>query len=148
AAACSPSGNGGDGGSDASDAGGSSGGDKGTLTFRLWDENAVAAYEESFTAFTAQTGWNVSIDVVSWGYYWARLPLYVARSDAADVYWMNSANYVQFKDSDALLDINEIIPDGASQWEQAVVDLYTRDGGLWGVPQIWDSIALFYNKDL
>ncbi|NMA78608.1 MAG: sugar ABC transporter substrate-binding protein [Actinomycetales bacterium] len=151
AAACSPSsddGSGSGGGSSASDAGGSSGGDKGTLTFRLWDENAVAAYQESFEAFTAESGWNVEIDVVPWGDYWTRLPLDVASGDAADVYWMNSANYVQFKDSDALVDINEIIPDGASQWEKSVVDLYTRDGGLWGVPQIWDSIAVFYNKDL
>src|SRR5699024_2773082 len=154
AAACSPSGtrqdsgSGGSGDGGGSDAGGSSGGDKGTLTFRLWDENAVAAYEESFQAFTAQSGWNVSIDVVPWGDYWTRLPLDIASGDAADVYWVNSANYIQLKDSDALLDINEIIPDGASQWEKSVVDLYTRDGGLWGVPQIWDSIALFYNKAL
>src|SRR5699024_47513 len=81
AAACSPSGTrqhsgSGDGGG--SGAGGSSGGDKGTLTFRLWDENAVAAYEESFQAFTAQSGWNVSIDVVPWGDYWTRLPLDIA----------------------------------------------------------------------
>lgn len=151
AAACSPSG-GGDSGSGGegggSDAGGSSGGDKGTLTFRLWDENAVAAYEESFAAFTEQSGWNVKIDVVPWADYWTRLPLDVASGDAADVYWMNSANYVLYKDSDDLLDINEVVPDGASQWEKAVVDLYSRDGGLWGVPQIWDSIAVFYNKAL
>src|SRR5699024_11750908 len=57
-------------------------------------------------------------------------------------------NFIQLKDSDALLDINEVIPDGSSQWEQSVVELYTRDGGLWGVPQIWDSIAVFYNKEL
>lgn len=149
AAACSPSSDGGgDSTGGASDAGGSTGGDKGTLTFRLWDQNAVPAYEESFQAFTAESGWNVNIDVVPWGDYWTRLPLDVASGDAADVYWMNSANYVQFKDSEALLDINEVIPDGASQWEQSVVDLYTRDGGLWGVPQIWDSIAVFYNKGL
>lgn len=151
AAACSPSG-GGDSGSGGegggSDAGGSSGGDKGTLTFRLWDENAVAAYEESFAAFTEQSGWNVSIDVVPWADYWTRLPLDVASGDAADVFWMNSANYVLYKDSGDLLDINEVVPDGASQWEKAVVDLYSRDGGLWGVPQIWDSIAVFYNKAL
>lgn len=151
AAACSPSG-GGDSGSGGegggSDAGGSSGGDKGTLTFRLWDENAVAAYEESFAAFTEQSGWNVKIDVVPWADYWTRLPLDVASGDAADVYWMNSANYVLYKDSGDLLDINEVVPDGASQWEKAVVDLYSRDGGLWGVPQIWDSIAVFYNKAL
>ena len=150
AAACSPSSDdgGGESGSSASDAGGSTGGDKGTLTFRLWDDNAVPAYEESFTAFTAESGWNVEIDVVPWADYWTRLPLDVASGDAADVYWMNSANYVQFKDSEALLDINEVVPDGAAQWEQSVVDLYTRDGGLWGVPQIWDSIAVFYNKGL
>lgn len=151
AAACSPSGGGDSGsgeGGGGSDAGGSSGGDKGTLTFRLWDENAVAAYEESFAAFTEQSGWNVSIDVVPWADYWTRLPLDVASGDAADVYWMNSANYVLYKDSGDLLDINEVVPDGASQWEKAVVDLYSRDGGLWGVPQIWDSIAVFYNKAL
>ncbi|WP_114854168.1 sugar ABC transporter substrate-binding protein [Brachybacterium sp. YJGR34] len=151
AAACSPSGDGGGGsagGASDGGAGGSSGGDQGTLTFRLWDENAVAAYEESFTAFTEQSGWNVSIDVVPWADYWTRLPLDVASGDAADVYWMNSANYVLYKDSGDLLDINEVVPDGASQWEQSVVDLYTRDGGLWGVPQIWDSIALFYNTAL
>ena len=151
AAACSPSGGGDSGsgeGGGGSDAGGSSGGDKGTLTFRLWDENAVAAYEESFAAFTEQSGWNVKIDVVPWADYWTRLPLDVASGDAADVYWMNSANYVLYKDSGDLLDINEVVPDGASQWEKAVVDLYSRDGGLWGVPQIWDSIAVFYNKAL
>jgi len=148
AAACSPSGSGGDGdGGGASDGGGTTG-EKGSLTFRLWDENAVAAYEESFAAFTEASGWGVSIDVVPWADYWTRLPLDVASGDAADVYWMNSANYIQLKDSDALLDINEIVPDGAAQWEKSVVDLYTRDGGLWGVPQIWDSIALFYNKSL
>ncbi|WP_441459343.1 ABC transporter substrate-binding protein [Brachybacterium sp.] len=151
AAACSPSSDGGDGGAGGtggSDAGGSTGGEKGTLTFRLWDQNAVAAYEESLAAFTEASGWNVTIDVVPWGDYWTRLPLDVASGDAADVYWMNSANYIQYKDSGALLDINEVIPDGAAQWEQSIVDLYTRDGGLWGVPQIWDSIALFYNKAL
>ena len=149
AAACSPSGSGDSGsGEGGSDAGGSSGGDKGTLTFRLWDENAVAAYEKSFAAFTEQSGWNVKIDVVPWADYWTRLPLDVASGDAADVYWMNSANYVLYKDSGDLLDINEVVPDGASQWEKAVVDLYSRDGGLWGVPQIWDSIAVFYNKAL
>ncbi|MEE1617799.1 ABC transporter substrate-binding protein [Brachybacterium sp. J153] len=151
AAACSPtggsgSGSGGDG--SASDAGGSTGGDQGTLTFRLWDQNAVPAYEESFAAFTEASGWNVSIDVVPWADYWTQLPLDIASGDAADVYWLNSANYIQLKDSDALLDINEVIPDGAAQWEPSVVELYTRDGGLWGVPQIWDSIALFYNAAL
>ncbi|MCT1777238.1 sugar ABC transporter substrate-binding protein [Brachybacterium sp. p3-SID957] len=151
AVACSPSAqDGGSGGGNSGGSGGSDGGggSNGTLTFRLWDELAQPAYEESFAAFTEQSGWQVNIDLVAWGDYWTRLPLDVASGDAADVYWMNSANYVLYKDSGDLLDINEVLPDAADQWEDSVVELYSRDGGLWGVPQLWDSIALFYNKQL
>lgn len=151
AVACSPSAqDGGSGGGNSGGNGGSDGGggSNGTLTFRLWDELAQPAYEESFAAFTEQSGWQVNIDLVAWGDYWTRLPLDVASGDAADVYWMNSANYVLYKDSGDLLDINEVLPDAADQWEDSVVELYSRDGGLWGVPQLWDSIALFYNKQL
>ena len=142
-AACSPSSSGGGSGS-----GSDGGGDGKTLTFRPWDETAVDAYKESFATFTEQEGWEVTIDLVPWADYWTRLPLDVASGDAADVYWMNSANYVLLKDSGDLLDINKVVPDGHDKWEKAVVDLYTRDGGLWGVPQLWDSIAMFVNTDL
>src|SRR5690606_13329100 len=139
-AACSPS----------ATSGGGSGGGTGekSLTFRLWDEAAKPAYEESFAAFTEQSGWSVSIDLVPWADYWTKLPLDVASGDMADVYWMNSANFVQLQQSGDLLAVDEVVPEGADQWEQSVVDLYTRDGSLWGVPQLWDSIALFYNVDL
>lgn len=146
AAACSPSGT--SGGSGGSDGGGGK-----TLSFRLWDDSAREAYEESFAAFTEKTGWNVTIDVVPWSDYWTTLPLDVAtagtkNSSAPDVYWMNSANYVQYQSSGNLLAIDDVVTEGADQWEKAVVELYTREGKLWGVPQLWDSIALFYNKGL
>jgi multiple sugar transport system substrate-binding protein len=140
-AACSPSSSGGS-GNDSED-----GGEK-TLTFRLWDENAKAAYEESFQAFQEESGWSVTIDVVAWADYWTKLPLDVASGDMADVYWMNSANYVQFQEAGNLLAIDDVVTENNDKWEQAVVDLYTRDDKLWGVPQLWDSIALFFNKKL
>jgi multiple sugar transport system substrate-binding protein len=38
---------------------------------------------------------------------------------------------------------------GASAWEPAVVDQFTRGRKLWGVPQLTDAgIAVFYNADL
>lgn len=140
AAACSPS-------SSSSDGGQSASSDK-TLTFRLWDDTAKAAYDESFQAFEKKTGWKVTTTVVSWNDYWTKLPLDVASGDAADVYWMNSANYVQFQQSGNLLNISDVVTENTDQWIQSVVDIYTREGGLWGVPQTWDSIALFYNKKL
>lgn len=139
AAACSPSTSGGGKGSSA---------DEKALTFRLWDQGAKAAYEESFKGFTEKTGWKVAITVVPWDEYWKTLQLDVGSSEAADVYWMNSANLVQFQESGNLLNIDDIDSDDRGSWMQPVVDLYTRDGKLWGVPQLWDSIALFYNKNL
>lgn len=139
AAACSPSG---------SSSGSGSKDDEKTLTFRLWDEGAKAAYEESFAAFTKSSGWKVAIDVVPWGQYWNQLSLDVGSAEAADVYWMNSANYVQFQESGNLLNISKAVTENTDKWNKAVVDLYTRDGALWGVPQLWDSIALYYNKGL
>lgn len=138
AAACSPSSSGG---------GGSSSDDK-TLTFRLWDEGAKAAYEKSFEAFTKDSGWKVAITVIPWDEYWKTLSLDVGSSEAADVYWMNSANFVQYQESGNLVDISSTVTENADKWVKSVVDLYTRDGKLWGVPQLWDSIALFYNRSL
>lgn len=137
AAACSPSGT--SGGSTA---------DAKTLTFRLWDDTAKAAYQESFDAFSQNSGWKVAIDVVPWDEYWKQLSLDVGSAEAADVYWMNSANYVQFQQSGNLMNISDVVTDGTDKWVKSVVDLYTRDGALWGVPQLWDSIALFYNRSL
>ncbi|HHW82296.1 MAG TPA: sugar ABC transporter substrate-binding protein [Actinomycetales bacterium] len=120
-----------------------------TVTFRLWDDVAAPAYEESFDAFTAQNpDINVEVELVSWGDYWTRLPLDLQSGDMADIFWTNSSNFARFADAGNLINITEALGDDHDEWTQSVVDLYTRDGSLWGVPQLWDSIALFYNKDL
>ncbi len=123
--------------------------DKTTVTFRLWDDVAAPAYEDSFKEFEKQNkDITVKVEVVPWGQYWERLPLDINSGDMADVYWVNSSNFAQYADNGNLLDISKELGTDHDKWVQSVVDLYTRDGKLWGVPQIWDSIALYYNKDL
>lgn len=120
-----------------------------TVTFRLWDDVAAPAYEESFDAFMAQNSdIVVDVEVVPWGDYWTQLPLDIQSGDMADIYWTNSSNFAKFADNGNLINISETLGEGDGEWTQSVVDLYTRDGSLWGVPQLWDSIALYYNKDM
>lgn len=152
-AACSPGTTGDDptsaGGESTSDAGGDAATDATTVTFRLWDDVAAPAYEESFDAFTAQNpDITVEVEVVPWGDYWERMPLDIQSGDMADIFWTNSTGYADYADNGNLINITEAIGEDHDEWTQSVVDLYTRDGSLWGVPQIWDSIALYYNKDL
>lgn len=123
--------------------------DKVTVTFRLWDDTAEPAYAESFAEFEAQNSdINVEIELVPWGDYWDQLPLDVSSGDMADIYWVNSSNFALYADNGNLINITEELGDDHDEWQQSVVDLYTRDDALWGVPQIWDSIALFYNVDM
>lgn len=126
-----------------------SSGDKTTITFRLWDDVAAPAYEASFKEFEKENeDITVKVEVVAWSQYWDLLPLDINSGDMADIYWINSSNFAQYADNGNLLDISEELSDDHDEWVQSVVDLYTRHGKLWGVPQIWDSIALYYNKDL
>lgn len=120
-----------------------------TVTFRLWDENAAAAYEETFAAFEEQNSEiDVEIETVPWANYWDRLPQDIGSGTMADIFWTNTSNFGLYVDNGNLLNISEEIGEDHDEWTQSVADLYTRDGSLWGVPQLTDSIALFYNADL
>lgn len=138
--ACSPG---------ADSGGGDDDGDATTVTFRLWDEAAATAYEESFAAFTEQNPEIVvEVEIVPWANYWDQLPLDLNAGQMSDIFWTNTSNFGLFADSGNLLDITATLGDDHDEWNQAAIDLYTRDGSLWGVPQLTDSLALFYNVAL
>lgn len=138
--ACSPGADSGGGGDD---------GDTTTVTFRLWDEAAAAAYEESFAAFTEQNpDIAVEVETVPWANYWDQLPLDINAGQMADIFWTNTSNFGIYADNGNLLDITDTLGDDHDEWNQAAIDLYTREGSLWGVPQLTDSLALFYNVAL
>lgn len=139
-AACSPGSSSGGGGDD---------GDVTTITFRLWDESAAAAYQQSFDAFTEQNpGIRVEIEQVPWANYWDRLPQDLGSGSMADIFWTNTSNFGIYADQGNLMDISAELGDDHDEWVSSAVDLYSRDGSLWGVPQLTDAIGLFYNADL
>src|SRR5690625_100436 len=120
-----------------------------TVTFRLWDETAVDAYEESFDAFTEQNpGIVVEIETVPWANYWDLLPQDIGAGTMADIFWTNTSNFGIYADNGDLIDLTDALGDDHDEWTASVVDLYERDGVQWGIPQLWDSIALFYNTEL
>ena len=127
---------------------GSSGG-RTTVTFRLWDDQVAKAYESSFAEFEKKNpDIKVDVQLVPWADYWTKLPTDIAAGTAADIFWTNTSNFGLFVDSKQLLPIDGDLGAKAKDWNPSVVSLYTRAGKLWGVPQLWDSIALYYNKDL
>lgn len=129
--------------------GASAGAASGDITLRLWDEKAADAYETSIAAFeAANPGINVELNVVPWDDYFTTLRSDVSSNTADDVFWLNGAYYRDYADNGYLLDINEALgADASKDWTPAIVDQYTTEGHLWGVPQITDGgSAMYYNQ--
>ncbi|WP_166996922.1 ABC transporter substrate-binding protein [Paramicrobacterium fandaimingii] len=122
-----------------------------TVNFRLWDETVAKAYEASFDEFEEQNpNIKVNINVVPWADYWSKLRTDVASGTMDDVYWINNSYYGAYVDSGNLMDVGAVMGSAAAEaWEPSVVDQFTRNGTLWGVPQLYDAgIAVYYNADI
>lgn len=115
------------------------------VTVRLWDEQVAGAYRKSFAEFGREhPGIEVRVNVVAYSTYFDTLRTDVAGGGADDIFWISNAYFAEYADSGRLMDI-------ATQraWDSAVVDQFTREGELWGVPQLTDAgIGVYYNADL
>jgi multiple sugar transport system substrate-binding protein len=124
---------------------------KTVVTVRLWDQQVAKAYRLSFAEFTrAHPDIEVQTHVVSYSTYFNTLRTDVAGGSADDIFWISNAYLDGYADSGRLMDIGKAFGEGvASDWEPSVVQQFTRNGGLWAVPQLTDGgIALYYNADL
>lgn len=115
------------------------------VTVRLWDPQVAAAYAASFDEFSrTHPGIEVRTNVVPYASYFTTLRTDVAGGGADDIFWLNNANVAEYADNHRLLPI-----DPSADWDPSVTAQFTRNGRLWGVPQLTDAgIALYYNADL
>lgn len=121
------------------------------VTVRLWDEQVATAYRQSFDEFTRQhPDIEVRVNVVAYSSYFNTLRTDVAGGGADDVFWLSNAYFAGYADNGRLLDVGRTLGPGASAaWDGSVVRQFTRNGSLWGVPQLTDAgIAMYYNADL
>lgn len=118
---------------------------KTVVTVRLWDEQVAAAYRESFAEFgRAHPDIEVRTTLVSYASYFDTLRTDVAGGGADDIFWINNSHFAEYADNGRLMPITP-----SPDWEPSVVGQFTRDGTLWGVPQLTDAgIAMYYNADL
>lgn len=124
---------------------------KTVVTVRLWDEQVAAAYRQSFDEFTREhPDIEVRVNVVAYSSYFDTLRTDVAGGGADDVFWLSNAYFAGYADNGRLLDIGKTLGPGAARaWETPVVQQFTRNGVLWGVPQLTDAgIAVYFNADL
>lgn len=128
-------------------------GEEVTISYGIWDSAQQAGIEQQIAAFKdVQPNITVEIQLTPWADYWTKLQTAVAGGEAFDVFWLNSANCPVYASAGALVPLDGIFEgeDGLNpdNYPAQILDLYTWNGNRYGSPREYDTIALFYNKDI
>ena len=127
----------------------------GDLTMWVWDENWATIIGASIETWTEKycPGATVDLVVQPWGQYWDLLKTNAAGGDLPDVFNMSQDRFFFYADNDAVLNLQPYWDQfgiDTSIWGSGLVGPYRwgDDGDLYAAPVNWDTIAVFYNKDM
>lgn len=127
-------------------------GEEVTISYGIWDSAQQAGIEQQIAAFKeVQPNITVEIQLTPWADYWTKLQSAVAGGEAFDVFWLNSANCPVYASAGALVPLDAVFGEGGldkANYPQQILDLYNFEGVQYGTPREYDTIALFYNKDI
>ncbi|MCF6472327.1 sugar ABC transporter substrate-binding protein [Nonomuraea sp. MG754425] len=118
-----------------------------TLSYGVWDATQQAVMRDLAAEFTKSHP-NITVDVqlTPWVDYWTKMKAAVSGGAAPDVFWMNGPNFQLYASNGVIAPIGERID--TSVYPKALVDLYTYDGKLYGLPKDMDTVGVWYNKTL
>jgi multiple sugar transport system substrate-binding protein len=123
------------------------------ITYLLWGSpqegvvwNKIA---ESFEA--AHPDINVTVEVADWDSYWEKLRVQMAGGTPPDVFAMDAPLYPDWQSRGVLLNMQPYIDADPAMMEGVypiTLDAYKTPDGLFGLPRDFQTIVLYYNKDM
>jgi len=123
-----------------------------TISYAIWDNNQLPAHQQIIAAFEAKNpNIKVTVEVVPWGDYWTKLLTAVSGGEAYDTFWMNGPNFPVYASKGVLMDLQDRITQDnidMTKYPESLVKLYSYKDHVYGLPKDFDTIGLFYNKDL
>jgi multiple sugar transport system substrate-binding protein len=125
----------------------------GTVSYWLWDNNQQPAYQACADAFhTANPNITVKISQYGWDDYWGKVTNGFVAGTAPDVFTDHLSKYPEFVTQGQLVALDDVLSkDGVKTdgYEAGLADLWVgQDGKRYGLPKDWDTISIFYNKDM
>jgi multiple sugar transport system substrate-binding protein len=133
---------------------GSGGGDSGpvTVTYAVWNKDQMPGLQQVVTEFEkSHPNIHVQLELTPFDQYWTKLQTSAGSGSAPDVFWMNGPNAQLYESNGMLLPLSDRIKkDGVdlAMYQHDLVSLYQYDGQQFGVPRDFDTVGLWYNKEL
>jgi multiple sugar transport system substrate-binding protein len=123
-----------------------------TLRYGLWDSNQKSAMEAAIKEFMkSHPNITVKVELTEWNDYWTKINTGVASRTLPDVFWGHLAYFSGLITKGALMDLTPYIKKDKvdlSVYYKNLVANWNYKGKQYGIPKDWDTIAVFYNKDL
>lgn len=123
-----------------------------TLDYMIWNKNQEPFTQEIIAAFEAtHPNIKVNVEVAPYQQYMTKLETSATGGSAPDIFWMNGDSAVKYARGNALMAIDELVAQDSydlTQYSSALIDLYTVDEHLYGIPKDWDTIGLWYNTEM
>jgi multiple sugar transport system substrate-binding protein len=122
---------------------------KDEITFGIWDkaqEPAMLQIVDAFHEHYPDIG--VTISTTAFGPYFERLRIQAQGDDLPDVFWINGPNFELYASYGMLQDLSELEGFDPENYPPNLVELYTHEGTSYAIPKDFDTIALWFNRDL
>jgi multiple sugar transport system substrate-binding protein len=121
-----------------------------TLTYGVWgQDDAMRKVVDAFEAKHPDI--QVELQVNPWTDYWTKLQVGAQGGTAPDAFWMLGDRFQTYASNGQLLQLDEAIQEAnvdLGVYPKVLVDLFTLDGKHYGLPKDFDTIGLWYNKEL
>jgi multiple sugar transport system substrate-binding protein len=124
-----------------------------TITYMMWGSpEELAVWQTIVDEFQAlNPDITVNVDVSDWTSYWDKLRTLYAGGTPPDVFAMDAPLYPDWQSRDVLLNLQPYIdqdPAFLESFYPVTLETYKLEDGYYGLPRDFQTIVLFYNKDL
>lgn len=121
-----------------------------TIDYWLWDALQAPHYQACADALHAKKpGITVKLTQYGWNDYWTTLSIGFISGEAPDVFADHLRSYPEFVANSQIMDLTPLIERDRVDtgiYTPGLLELWTREGKVYGLPKDWDTIALVYNK--
>uniref|UniRef100_A0AAU2VLB8 Sugar ABC transporter substrate-binding protein n=1 Tax=Streptomyces sp. NBC_00008 TaxID=2903610 RepID=A0AAU2VLB8_9ACTN len=125
---------------------------RGHLTYGVWDVYQVPAMNRAAREFErTRPGVTVDVQLTPNGTYWTKLRTACTGGAAPDVFWMNGPNFGLYADAGQLLPLETEGSEAVlrpADFPADLVSLYRWKGTQYGAPKDFDTVALWFNKEI
>lgn len=123
------------------------------ITFTMWGApEELAVWQKVVDDFhAAKPNITVKVDVSDWDSYWTKLNTLIAGGTPPDVFAMDAPLFLDWQNRGALLNLQPYIdktPGFLDGFYPQTLAAYKTADGYYGLPRDFQTVVLFYNKDM